>query len=126
MTLPFRRRHNDAEASHDRARALIANGFTTPNEPADVTWLDEHMAGCAECAADLAAYTADRELLRALRDHAPEPPRDLWARTAAAIEQDHARRAAGRECSEQRDPGESAGSRLAWHRACSWLSSSSA
>ena len=95
MTLPFRRRHNDAEASHDRARALIANGFTTPNEPADVTWLDEHMAGCAECAADLAAYTADRELLRALRDHAPEPPRDLWARTAAAIEQDHARRGRG-------------------------------
>ena len=95
MTLPFRRRHNDAEASHDRARALIANGFTTPNEPADVTWLDAHVAGCAECAADLAAYAADRELLRALRDHRPEPPRDLWARTAAAIEQDHARRGLG-------------------------------
>ncbi|MEO8468706.1 MAG: hypothetical protein ABI573_03450 [Chloroflexota bacterium] len=95
MTLPFRRRHNDAEASHDRARALIANGFTTPNEPIDVTWLDDHIAGCAECAADLAAYAADRELLRALRDHAPEPPRDLWARTAAAIEQDHARRGRG-------------------------------
>lgn len=95
MTLPFRRRHNDAEASHDRARALIANGFTTPNEPADVTWLDAHIAGCAECAADLAAYAADRELLRGLRDHTPEPPRDLWARTAAAIEQDHARRGRG-------------------------------
>ncbi len=93
MTLPFRRRHNDAEASHDRARALIANGFTTPNEPADVTWLDSHIAGCAECAADLAAYAADRELLRALRDHPPEPPRDLWARTAARIEQEHTRKA---------------------------------
>ena len=95
MTLPFRRRHNDAEASHDRARALIANGFTTPNEPTDATWLDAHIAGCAECAADLAAYVTDRELLRALRDHRPEPPRDLWARTAAAIEQDHARRGRG-------------------------------
>ncbi|TAL06294.1 MAG: hypothetical protein EPO00_11370, partial [Chloroflexota bacterium] len=95
MTLPFRRRHNDAEASHDRARALMANGFTTPNEPADVTWLDAHLAGCADCAADLAAYSADRELLRALRNHPPEPPRDLWARTAARIEQEHARRDRG-------------------------------
>lgn len=93
MTLPFRRRHNDAEASHDRARALIANGFTSPNEPTDETWLETHVAGCAECAADFAAYSSDRELLRALRDQAPEPPRDLWARTSARIEQEHARRA---------------------------------
>ncbi|MES2211106.1 MAG: hypothetical protein V4515_13150 [Chloroflexota bacterium] len=95
MTLPFRRRHNDAEASHDRARALIATGFTQAVEPADAAWLDTHLAGCPECVADAAAYAADRELLRALRDQAPEPPRDLWARTAAAIEQEHSRRDRG-------------------------------
>ena len=39
------------------------------------------------CAAIAAAYAADREALQSLRQDAPEPPRDLWARTAAAIEQ---------------------------------------
>ena len=37
-----------------------------------------------------AAYEADRLALRGLRDRAPEPPRDLWARTAAAIERESA------------------------------------
>ena len=37
-----------------------------------------------------AAYEADRLLLRGLRDRQPEPPRDLWARTAAAIERESA------------------------------------
>lgn len=92
MTLPFRRRHNDHEASHDRARALIATGFLQPNEPADADWLEAHLAGCLECRNDHAAYGADRELLRALREQAPDPPRDLWARTAAAIEREGGRR----------------------------------
>ena len=38
------------------------------------------------------AYRADRELLRGLRDHLAEPPRDLWARTAASIEREAGRR----------------------------------
>lgn len=92
MTLPFRRRHNDHEASHDRARALITTGFLQPNGPADADWLEAHLAGCLECRTDHAAYGADRELLRALREQAPEPPRDLWARTAAAIEREGGRR----------------------------------
>ncbi len=33
-------------------------------------------------------YEADRAALRGLRDRQPEPPRDLWARTAAAIERE--------------------------------------
>jgi len=92
MTLPFRRRHNDHETSHDRARALIATGYLQPNEPVDADWLEAHLAGCLECRNDHAAYGADRELLRALREQAPEPPRDLWARTAAAIELEAGRR----------------------------------
>ncbi len=98
MTLPFRRRHNDHEASHDRAHAIIAMGFVQPTEPADVAWLESHLAGCPECTADAAAYAADRELLRTLRDQAPEPPRDLWARTASAIERERGwRDRAGRD-----------------------------
>ncbi len=95
MTLPFRRRHNDAEASHDRARALIATGFLELHDPADELWLEAHLAGCAECQADAAAYSADRALVRTLRDQPPEPPRDLWARTAAAIQRERGTRGRG-------------------------------
>jgi hypothetical protein len=60
--------------------------------PEEATWLDEHLAGCASCAGVAAQYEADRVALRALRESAPEPPRDLWARTAAGIEQESRRR----------------------------------
>jgi hypothetical protein len=53
---------------------------------AETTWLDEHLAGCADCTAVAAAYEAERRALRGLRDATIEPPRDLWARTAAGIE----------------------------------------
>jgi len=86
MTLPFRRRHHDDEASHDRARALFSAGFLGPLSESDEGWLQRHLERCPECRADRAAYETDRQLLRGLRDRTPEPPRDLWARTAAAIE----------------------------------------
>ncbi len=92
MTLPFRRRHNDAEASHDRARAITAMAFTEPAEPADAVWLEAHLTGCVECRTEAEAYAADHELLLEARAQAPEPPRDLWARTAAAIERESGRR----------------------------------
>ena len=95
MTLPFRRRHNDAEASHDRARSLIASGFLEPLESGDAAWLEGHLTGCLECRTDAAAYEDDRQLLRTLRDRREEPPRDLWARTAAEIERSHGRRDRG-------------------------------
>jgi hypothetical protein len=38
----------------------------------------------------------DRAMLRRLRDANPEPPRDLWARTAAGIERESAARGRGR------------------------------
>lgn len=92
MTLPFRRRHHDDESAHDRARATWSHGMLEPIEPADEAWLDIHLAGCGECRVEREAFLEDRQLLRSLRDQAPEPPRDLWARTAAAIEQESARR----------------------------------
>ena len=56
------------------------------------TWLDDHLAGCSACRAIAAAYETDRLALRALRDRQPEPPRDLWARTSAALERESAGR----------------------------------
>lgn len=81
-----RRRASDSLANHDRARRLAAERLDGSLEPIEATWLREHMAGCSSCRAVAAAYDADRSALRALRERTPEPPRDLWARTSAAIE----------------------------------------
>lgn len=88
MTLPFRRRHHDDEASHDRARSLTSAGMLEALDGADETWLARHLDGCAECRQEREAFLADRALLRGLRERTPEPPRDLWARTSAAIERE--------------------------------------
>ena len=96
MTLPFRRRHNDAEASHDRARILASDRLTEALTDGDEAWLAGHLEACVECRQAVETFSADREELRSLRDDAPTPPRDLWARTAAAIEQE-ASRAASRD-----------------------------
>jgi hypothetical protein len=92
MTLPFRRRHNDAEATHDRARALSSRRLLEPIEGDDEAWLERHLGACAECGRDDAAFAADRELLRSLRDKPIEPPRDLWAKTSAALDAAAAKR----------------------------------
>jgi hypothetical protein len=88
MTLPFRRRHHDDESAHDRARALTSNEMLEPLGESEAGWLAGHLDGCAECRRDREAYLADRELLRSLRDQTPEPPRDLWARTSAALDRE--------------------------------------
>ena len=82
----IRRRPDHWSSPHERARVRAAERLDGPLGLTEATWLDEHLAGCAECAAVAAAYAADRETLQALRGAMPEPPRDLWARTAAAIE----------------------------------------
>jgi len=105
MTLPFRRRHNDAEASHDRARSIIATGFLEPTSHADDAWLEAHLQGCPECQADLRAFAEDRELIRGLRSAPPEPPRDLWARTAASIEREAGRHDGARRHGQSRRAG---------------------
>jgi WD40-like Beta Propeller Repeat len=86
----LRRRAGQSVVLHDRARSLAARRLDEPLEAADATWLADHLAGCAACRSVAAAYEADRLLLRSLRDRQPEPPRDLWARTAAAIERESA------------------------------------
>ena len=87
------RRHRSPhplESPHDRAQALLGERFTEPVDAGDVAWLEEHLAGCADCRAIDAAYRADRRELRALA--VPEPPRDLWARTSAALDAERQRR----------------------------------
>jgi hypothetical protein len=91
MTLPFRRRHHDNESAHDRARTLVGAEMLEPLTDVDAAWLAGHLASCPECRVDRDAYLADRSLLRTLRETPPEPPRDLWARTSAAIEAEGAR-----------------------------------
>ena len=80
-----RRRAGDTVASHERARGLAAEQLDSVLAAADETWLAEHLAGCDACRSVASAYEADRVALRSLRDRQPEAPRDLWARTAAAM-----------------------------------------
>jgi hypothetical protein len=84
----IRRRPDHWPTPHARARARAAERLDGPLGLAEASWLDEHLAGCPECAAIAAQYDMDRAALRGLREAAPEPPRDLWARTAAAIERE--------------------------------------
>jgi len=83
----LRRSPDQWRDAHDRARVRAAERLDGPLGLVESQWLDEHLAGCPDCSAVAAAYAADREALRALRSERPEPPRDLWARTAASIEQ---------------------------------------
>lgn len=73
-------------SDHDRARELAAARIDEPLDPGDEAWVADHLDGCEACAAVAADYESDRLLFQGLRASAPEPPRDLWARTAAAIE----------------------------------------
>ena len=101
MSLRFRRRPDHWESPHERARVLAGERIDQPIEATEEAWLNDHLAGCPECASIAAAYAAQRAELRGLRRRPPSPPRDLWARTAAAIEREaaagsHARRPARR------------------------------
>jgi len=73
-------------ADHDRARNLAATRLDEALAATDLAWLEDHLAACADCAAVAAEYDEQRVSLRAFRLDLPEPPRDLWARTAAALD----------------------------------------
>ena len=90
MTIRFRRRPDQWRSPHERARALAAERIDQPIDASEEAWLEGHLGGCPSCAAVAAAYAAQRDELRAMRRQSPEPPRDLWARTAAAIEHEAA------------------------------------
>jgi hypothetical protein len=79
-------RNDDWSSEHARARARAAEQLDGPLDLDESAWLDEHLASCEACSAVAADYAAQRLELRALRERAPVPPRDLWARTSAAIE----------------------------------------
>jgi hypothetical protein len=96
-----RRRASHSTAAHLRARTLTAQRIDEALAPADASWLNEHLDGCESCRAVAAAYEADRLALRSLRDYQPEPPRDLWARTSAALE----RESKGRTAASRRATG---------------------
>jgi anti-sigma factor RsiW len=87
----LRRRQDRWADEHAHARTRLAERLDGPLGLTESTWLDEHLAGCPSCAATAAAFEDDRLALRALRDQAPEPPRDLWARTSAALDRELAR-----------------------------------
>lgn len=89
------RRPDQWSSPHERARTRAAERIDSPLDPAEAAWLDAHLDECPRCAAVAAAYDADRLELRSLRDIPVEPPRDLWARTAAGIEREAAHRGRG-------------------------------
>jgi outer membrane biosynthesis protein TonB len=73
-----------AEAAHERARMLAAESVDAPLQPTDAAWLAGHLASCPDCAAADQEYRAIHGELHGLV--MPEPPRDLWARTSAALD----------------------------------------
>ncbi len=85
--LPGARREPRDE--HLRARGLASDALEGPLAHDDLAWLERHQMACDACRAAAADYANQRALLRA--QAAPEPPRDLWARTRAAIEADSGR-----------------------------------
>jgi predicted anti-sigma-YlaC factor YlaD len=92
------RRPDHWSTPHERARVRAAERLDGPLPEGEATWLEAHLADCPHCAAVAHAYASERMALRSLRDDQPEPPRDLWARTAAGIERESAaRRQARRE-----------------------------
>jgi hypothetical protein len=80
-------------ADHARARELAAARLDETLPAQDAAWLDAHLATCDACRTVADGYDLGRSALRALRAGMPEPPRDLWARTSAALEAEQGRRA---------------------------------
>jgi hypothetical protein len=95
-------RHDDWSSDHDRARARAAERLDGPLDADEAVWLDEHLSSCTACSAVAADYAAERLDLRALRTNPPAPPRDLWARTSAALERESRHRTSRRRSSSLR------------------------
>ena len=98
----LRRRVGQSAATHDRARSLAATRVDFPLDPIEAAWLEAHLGSCEACRSVAVAYDADRLALREMRDRQPVPPRDLWARTSAAIERESASRGGSRRAGSSR------------------------
>ncbi|HTS14760.1 MAG TPA: zf-HC2 domain-containing protein [Candidatus Sulfotelmatobacter sp.] len=75
---------------HRAAREALVRRLDEPLAPADETALQAHLAACGPCASVAKSFEMQRKLLREL--HVPDPPRDLWARTATALDHEVGRR----------------------------------
>ena len=93
------RRPDHWTSPHDRARTRAAERLAEPLSPSEAAWLETHLDGCPSCAAIAEGYATDRAMLRRLRDANPEPPRDLWARTATGMEREASARGRRRAAS---------------------------
>src|SRR5262245_47921355 len=80
------RRADEWASPHERARTRAAQRLDWPLDPSEAAWLEAHLAECKSCRRRAAEFQENRDTLRTLRDVNPPVPRDLWARTAAAIE----------------------------------------
>ena len=104
MSRGVARRPDQWSSPHERARVRAAERLEAPLAPAEAAWLEAHLKGCSACAGIADAYAADRAMLRRLRDANPEPPRDLWARTAAGIEREAGARGRNRRAASPLPP----------------------
>jgi hypothetical protein len=104
MTFSFRRRRDPWDSAHERAAYRAAERLDGPIDPAEEAWLEAHLAECPTCQAVANDYEAQHRVLRSFQSDLPEPPRDLWARTAAAIEGEARRSGASRGASRTRRP----------------------
>jgi hypothetical protein len=77
---------------HERFHELLAARVFEPLAEDEAALLEAHLAACPACRSVEREYRHERELLRALPP-AP-PPRDLWARTSAALDREVAHRPA--------------------------------
>ncbi len=94
-------------ADHERARELAAARIDELLPPSNEAWLADHLERCAPCAAVAAEYDAHHDLFSALREATPQPPRDLWARTAATLDAERSRGRVGRWRRLRGSPGRS-------------------
>ena len=78
-----------ASADHSFWRELIAARLDRPLSRSETRSLAGHLRECASCRQAERGYREQRELLRALPQKLP--PRDLWPRTAAALDREMAR-----------------------------------
>lgn len=74
---------------HARLRELLAERLEAPLPAREAADLQAHLAACPACRIVERDYAAQHEQLRTLS--AIDPPRDLWARTRAAIDHEVAR-----------------------------------
>jgi hypothetical protein len=71
---------------HARFRDLLARRLDAELTPDAAAALHEHLAACPRCRAVERDYRLQRQSLRGLP--AIQPPRDLWARTSAALDRE--------------------------------------